>query len=646
MGFGFRRDQMYPTGHALPMSRAEMEARGQAELDVLLVTGDAYVDHPSFGVAIIGRLLEAQGFSVGIVAQPRIDRLDDILALGRPRLFVGVTAGNIDSMLCHLTAQRQPRRTDDYSPNGEPNRRPRRASIVYAQLCRRAFHGLPVILGGLEASLRRVAHYDYMSDSVHRSLLLDAKADFLVYGMAEHTISALSQGLAAGAPRAELEQIRGLAYRISPRSDREHLLESSPTSPDELLVLPSTEEVTRDPQAFAAMTRMLDLEHNPFSARRIFQSHEREGVMINPPSLPLSTAELDKVAALPFTRRPHPRYQNDRIPAFETVRHSVVTSRGCFGGCRFCSITAHAGRTVQSRSQDSIVAELEALASAPGFSGTISDLGAPTANMYGLGCTAPERARSCRRRSCLVPSPCPHLNRDQQPFRLLLERARGVRGVRHVFLASGIRHDLALESPQLIADLARHHTGGQLSVAPEHVNPQVLAHMGKPPISLYLKFAERFAQCSERADKQQYLVPYFLVGHPGSTLTDTLELALFLKAEGLRPRQVQQFIPTPMTAATAMYHTGLDPFTLQPVPVAKGGRERRLMKALALYYQPEMAADVREALKRLGRTDLIGTGPRALVCPLDVRAPRQTARGTPPRDGTRSSPKGRFGKRS
>ena len=585
-----------------------MRARGWDEIDILMVSGDAYVDHPAFGPVLVARLLLGRGYRVGLVPQPRWDTVDDVARLGRPRLFVGVSAGNLDSMLNKLTAQKKVRGEDQYSPDGRTNCRPNRASIVYANLCRRAFPGVPIVLGGIEASLRRIAHYDYWGDAVRRSILLDAKADLLVFGMGERAAGEIARRLAAGATMAELGDIRGTAHRLRNRSEWESLVVAPA-----VVTLPSYETVRDCKQAFARMTRDFQRETNPHNARSLLQPHGQEAVFLNPPALPLDEAELDALYDLPFTRRPHYRYAGSRIPAYETVKHSVVTMRGCFGGCAFCSVTEHEGRVIQSRSQENILREVRSLAQMAGFGGTLTDMGGPTANMYRLGCTDPNIEAKCRRLSCVHPTICLRLRTDQQPLVELLRAVRREPGVRHVFVASGIRYDLANRDPELIREIARHHTGGQLSVAPEHVAPAVLSRMRKPSIEQYERFAREFMEASIRANKEQFLVPYLIVGHPGSTLRDTIELALYLKCRGMRPRQIQQFIPTPMSVATTMYYTGIDPLKNEPVEVVREPRTRRLMKALLYWWDSRSWPLAREALHRAGRRDLIGTGSGYLV---------------------------------
>jgi uncharacterized radical SAM protein YgiQ len=611
----------------LPTSPEEMRARGWDELDVLIVTGDAYVDHPAFGPVLVARFLAGRGLRVGVVAQPRWTTTEDIARLGRPRLFVGVSAGNLDSMLNKLTAQKKMRGEDQYSPGGQTGLRPNRASIVYGNLCRQAFPGVPVVLGGIEASLRRIAHYDYWSDSVRRSILLDAKADLLVFGMGERAAWEIARRLAAGEPVEALKDIRGTAH--VKRSRREWAdLASAPSryvTDGKAVLLPSYEDVCADKTAFARMSRMFQMETNAHNARPLLQPHGEEAVYFNPPGLPLEEGEMDGLYDLPFTRRPHFVYGDERIPALETVRNSVVTMRGCFGGCTFCSITEHEGRIIQSRSADSVLREVRALSRMEGFRGTITDVGGPTANMYQLRCKDEETEHACRRLSCVHPGVCENLGTDHAPLIDLLRKVRAVPGVDHVYVASGIRYDLAERSPEFIRELARHHTGGQLSVAPEHTDPKVLEKMKKPPIAHYENFAEAFCRASEQAGKEQYLVPYFITGHPGSTIADTIELALWLKDQNLRPRQIQDFIPTPMAIATAMYFTGIDPLTMQPVPVVRDLREKRMLKALLYWWDDTHHPLAREALRKAGRHDLIGRGPRCLVPP----------EGGAPRDGRR-----------
>ncbi len=611
----------------LPTTREEMKLRGWDELDVLIVTGDAYVDHPAFGPVLIARFLEGRGYRVGIVAQPSWSGPEDIARMGRPRLFVGVSAGNLDSMLNKLTAQKKVRSEDQYSPGGRPNARPNRASIVYANLCRQAFPGLPVVLGGIEASLRRIAHYDYWSDSVRRSILLDAKADLLVFGMGERAAWEIAKRLDAGEKIDQLTDVRGTAHVRKNRNAWKdvaadpsvHVRDGKP------LVLPSYEDVCADKEAFARMSRMLQYETNAHNGRPLLQPHGDQAVYFNPPALPLEESDMDGLYDLPFVRKPHPSYRGEGIPAFETIKHSIVTMRGCFGGCTFCSITEHEGRIIQSRSQESVLREVRALSRMDDFRGTITDVGGPTANMYQMRCRDERTESACRRLSCVhvtdggpdgkgtPPRICENLVTDHGPLIDLLKKVRQEPGVDRVFVASGVRYDLATRSPEFIQQLARHHTGGQLSVAPEHSNPEVLAKMKKPPVESYERFAQSFCRASEEAGKEQYLVPYFITGHPGSTLKDTVELALWLKARNLRPRQVQDFIPTPMAIATAMFYTGIDPLTMERVDVVRDLRDKKLMKSLLYWWDPKQHDLAREALMRAGRKDLIGNSPKCLV---------------------------------
>jgi uncharacterized radical SAM protein YgiQ len=601
----------------LPTTREEMRARGWDELDVLVVTGDAYVDHPAFGPVLVARFLAGRGLRVGVVAQPRWSTPEDVARMGRPRLFVGVSAGNLDSMLNKLTAQKKVRSEDQYSPGGRTNMRPNRATLVYANLCRQAFPGLPVVIGGIEASLRRIAHYDYWSDSVRRSILLDSKADLLVFGMGELAAWEIARRLAAGERVEDLTDVRGTAHvRKNRRAWQDTAADASRYVTDgKTVVLPSYEDVARDKAAFAKMSRMLQFETNAHNARPILQPHGDEAVYFNPPALPLAESEMDALYDLPFVRRPHWGYGDEKIPAFETVKHSIVTMRGCFGGCTFCSITEHEGRIIQSRSADNVLREVRALSRMEEFRGTITDVGGPTANMYKMRCKDDETEHACRRLSCVHPGICENLVTDHAPIVNLLRRVRAEPGVERVYVASGVRYDLAARSPEFIRELARHHTGGQLSVAPEHTNPEVLDKMKKPPIEHYERFAQAFCQASEQAGKEQYLVPYFISGHPGSTLKDTIELGLWLKSKNMRPRQVQDFIPTPMAIATTMYVTGIDPLTNQPVPVVRDLREKRMMKALLYWWDEAHHELAREALKKAGRADLIGHGPHCLVPP-------------------------------
>ena len=613
------------------MTPAEVRRRGWDAVDVVFITGDAYVDHPSFAMAILGRVIEAEGFRVAILSQPDWRSCQPWRAFGRPRLCFAVSAGNMDSMLNHYTAARKVRNDDAYSPGGQIGRRPDRATLAYCQRAREAYPGVPVIAGGVEASLRRIAHYDYWSDKVRRSILLDAKADLLVYGMGERPLVETLRRLAAGEPVGRLHDIRGTAYRLgaratlpewhegavhgglSPSPGAEKASKALPDARSGTVVLPGYDEVRTDKRAFAEMTRLAHRESDPHGGRRLVQYHDREAVVVNPPALPLDEGELDRIYGLPFTRRPHPSYGEARIPAFEVVKDSVQILRGCFGGCSFCSLAAHQGRVVQSRSEASVLDELRRVAAGPDFKGIISDLGGPTANMYRMNCTRPEVRRRCRRPSCLHPKVCPLLDTDHGPLIRLMKAARRVPGIRQVLVASGVRMDLAERSAAYVNQLARHHTGGLLKVAPEHVHPDVLCRMRKPPVETFGQFRRKFQQAAAGAGKPLYLVPYFMAGHPGCDLHAMIGLAEYLKRHRLRPEQVQDFIPAPMDLATCAYHTGIDPLTGEEVYVPRGARERRLQRALLQYFVPENYDDVRRALEQAGRTDLIGAGPHCLI---------------------------------
>jgi len=589
----------------LPMSRSEMLARGWESVDVVLVSGDAYVDHPSFANGLLGRLLEAAGFRVAVLAQPEWRTCEAWREFGRPRLCFGISAGNMDSMINHYTANRKVRNDDAYSPNGTIGQRPDRATLAYCQRSREAFPGVPVVAGGVEASLRRIAHYDYWSDTVRRSILLDSKADLVGFGMGERTLLEIVRGLNAGKTVRELRGLRGVAYRLG--------ASEPPPAGDDTLELPAFEAVVSDPLAFCEMTRIAHLETNPHNARRLVQRHGREAVVVNPPALPLEQDEMDEVYGLPFSRRPHPAYGQARIPAFEVVENSVQIMRGCFGGCTFCSITAHEGRIIQSRSQESIITEIKLLAQQPGFKGTVSDIGGPTANMYQMRCTRPEVEAKCRRLSCVHPTVCKLLGTDHGPLKEVMREARSVAGVKRVLVASGVRMDLARRDPEYLQELAAHHVGGHLKVAPEHVDPEVLRLMKKPSADDYVEFDREFQAASQRVGKKQFTVPYFIASHPGSDVAEMIELAVFLKQNSYRPDQVQDFIPSPFDIAACMYHTGLDPMTKQPVKVTKGLKNRRMQRALLQFFKPENWFEVRRALEQAGRQDLIGSGCDCLI---------------------------------
>ena len=661
--FSYRKHWAHKFGRApfLPMTRDEMDELGWDSCDVILVTGDAYVDHPSFGMAVIGRVLEAQGFRVGIISQPDWTSVTDFQRLGRPNLFFGVTAGNMDSMVNRYTADRKIRSNDAYTPNGEGGRRPDRSVNVYAQRSREAYKGTPIVIGGIEASLRRIAHFDYWSDKVRRSCLLDSKADMLVYGNAERQIVEIAHRLAAGESVAELTDIRGTAYvrkhlptdwyevdsthidtpreisppldpyaMSSPGCDRQGIEEGPRVvrfqreiPPRErshsYIRLPDYAEVKSDPVLYAHASRILHLETNPGNARPLVQRYDKREVWINPPPIPLTSKELDGVFELPYQRRPHRCYGQANIPAYEMIRFSVNIMRGCFGGCTFCSITEHEGRIIQSRSEDSIVKEIETIRdTVPGFTGHVSDIGGPTANMYRLACKEKSIEETCRRLSCVYPGICKNLNTNHAPLIQLYRRVRKLPGIKKVFIASGLRYDLAVESPEYVKELVTHHVGGYLKIAPEHTEDGPLSKMMKPGMGAYDRFKKLFERYSKEAGKEQYLIPYFIAAHPGTSDEDMMNLALWLKQNGFRADQVQTFLPSPMASATAMYHTGKNPLhrisrDSETVFVPRGLKMRRLHKAFLRYHDAENWPLLREALKRMGREDLIGNGKKHLV---------------------------------
>lgn len=594
----------------LPMTPAEVAARGWDAVDVVFVTGDAYVDHPSFAMAILGRVLEAAGFRVAILSQPDWRSCAPWRQFGRPRLFFAVSAGNMDSLINHYTANRKVRNDDAYSPGGRIGLRPDRATLPYCHRAREAFPGVPVIAGGVEASLRRLAHYDYWSDTVRRSILLDAKADLLVYGMGEQRIVDIAQRFAAGATVRDMRQLRGVAYVLGAR---EAASQTTSNVLDQPIQLPSYEAVKADKMAFVEATRVIHINTNPLNARTLVQFHDREAVVVTPPSLPVSQAEMDQIYDLPYTRRPHPSYR-ESIPAHEMIKDSITIMRGCFGGCTFCSITAHQGRIIQSRSQESVLKEVRKMAADPEFSGIVSDIGGPTANMYQMRCSRPEVEAKCKRLSCVHPTICKLLGTDHGPLVELMRRARTEPGIRKVLVASGIRMDLAQLSPEYMQELAAHHVGGHLKVAPEHTDPIVLGLMKKPVNNNFEGFTDEFKRASQEAGKpKQYIVPYFIASHPGSDLHAMIGLALFLKRNGYRPDQVQDFIPAPFDIATCMYYTGIDPFSKEQVYVARQLRDRKLQRALMQFFKPENWFSVREALIQAGRQDLIGGGCDCLI---------------------------------
>ncbi len=632
--FSYRKHWAHRFGTApvLPMSRAEMEGLGWDSCDVVLVTGDAYIDHPSFGMAIVGRLLESQGFRVGIIAQPDWGDASAFKALGKPNLFFGVTAGNMDSMVNRYTSDRRLRHDDAYTPHDAGGKRPDRAVIVYSQRCREAWRDVPIVIGGIDASLRRIAHYDYWSDKVRRSVLVDAKADLLVYGNGERAIIDIAHRLAAGETAATLTDVRGTAFMRSAVPGDWHVADlasiDEPAAPlpagaprDRVVVrLPAYEDVSTDPVLYAHTSRVLHQESNPGNARALIQRHGDREVWLNPPPLPLSTPELDGVFALPYARAPHPSYGDARIGAWEMIRFSVNIMRGCFGGCSFCSITEHEGRVIQSRSEDSILNEIQQIRDrTPGFTGTISDVGGPTANMWRLNCNDAAIQAICRRLSCVYPDICKNLGTDHGPLIGLYRKARALPGIKRVLVASGVRYDLAVKSPAYVKELVSHHVGGYLKIAPEHTEPGPLSKMMKPGLGAYDRFKALFDRFAREAGKEYYLIPYFIAAHPGTTDTDMMNLALWLKKNGFRADQVQNFLPSPLSLATAMYHSGRNPLVAvrrqggEEVYVPKGLTQRRLHKAFLRYHDAENWPVLRQALQRMGRADLIGPGKHHLI---------------------------------
>lgn len=593
-------------------------------VDFVLVTGDAYVDHPSFANAVIGRLLESRGYRVAILSQPDWRSADAFKAFGAPRIAWLVSSGNLDSMLNNYTAHKRPRSDDTYAPAGKGGLRPDYATVVYSQRCREAFTGVPIVCGGVEVSMRRLAHYDYWKDKIKRSMVLDARADLVVYGMGERPLLAIVDRLQAGEPIGSIRDVPGTLYAVGKRGRPHFVADDWPEDrdwrdhlPEGVGELPSYEALKGDdPESkrlFARAANIFHKEHNPARARILIQRHADQTVVMNPPQEGLDTPGLDAVYALPYNRVPHPSYKGANIPAFEMVKDSVNVMRGCFGGCTFCAITEHQGKAIQSRSHESVMNEVRAIAAQPDFKGYISDLGGPTANMYEMVCGDPEVEKACRRPSCVHPTICKLLVTDHGPIKKLMKDAREVEGVRQVFVASGVRMDLANRDQEYINELAAHHVGGHLKVAPEHVDAQALKLMKKPGPEVYEEFERRFSKASERAKKEQYLVPYFVSSHPGCDMKGAVGLGEFLKDRKLRPRQVQDFIPTPSTPATCMWWTGLDPYTMKPVHVERKMREKRKQKALMQHFLPENADLVREALHETGRTDLIGNHAAALV---------------------------------
>ena len=671
--------ECFGTAPFLPVSRADMEQLGWDSCDIVIVSGDAYVDHPSFGMAVIGRLLEAQGYRVGIIAQPDWHSAEPFKVLGKPNLFFGVTAGNMDSMINRYTADRKIRSDDAYTPDDIGGKRPDRCSIVYSQRCREAYKEVPIVIGGIEASLRRIAHYDYWQDKVRRSILADARADILLYGNAERAIVEIANRLAQGDTLEQITDVRGTAFFIkdlppdwtvidSTNVDKPGRVENkvspyaiidqtaceaqtgnnkSPSTEITLegklarvqqkleqrlktvVRLPSFNDVSRDPVLYAHASRVLHLETNPGNARALVQNQGGRKIWFNPPPIPLTTAEMDYVFGFEYARVPHPVYGKARIPAYEMIRYSVNIMRGCFGGCTFCSITEHEGRIIQNRSEDSIIREIEQIRDkVPGFTGVISDLGGPTANMYRLACKSKTIESACRRPSCVYPGICENLNTDHSSLISLYRRARGVDGVKKVLISSGLRYDLAIESPEYVEELVTHHVGGYLKIAPEHTEQGPLSKMMKPGMGSYDRFKALFEKFSKKAGKDQYLIPYFISAHPGTTDEDMLNLAIWLKQNGFKADQVQNFYPSPMATATTMYHTGKNPLKRvkrdsEEVITPKGDIQRRLHKAFLRYHDPANWPMLRQALTRMGREDLIGKTKAHLIPAFQPRGDRE-----------------------
>lgn len=653
--------ECYGTAPFLPTSREEMEQLGWDSCDIIIVTGDAYVDHPSFGMAIIGRLLESQGFRVGIISQPQWHSKDDFMSLGQPNLFFGITAGNMDSMINRYTADKKLRKDDAYTPGNVSGKRPDRATLVYSQRCKEAYKDVPIVLGGIEASLRRIAHYDYWSDKVRRSIIFDAKADILLFGNAERALVDVAHRLAMGEDIQSMTDIRGTAVIRKDIPENFTVVDSSriekprkeafiPPNPyqtesacdtkkqdtnsaipisirpsrhdaaNSVVRLPSYEKLQNDRILYAHASRVMHLETNPYSGRALVQKHGERDLWVNQAPIPLTTEEMDFVYDLPYARVPHPKYGQEKIPAYEMIKTSVNIMRGCFGGCSFCSITEHEGRIIQNRSQESIINEMESIRDkVPGFTGTISDLGGPTANMYRLGCKDPKAEANCRRPSCVFPGICNKLNTDHKHTIDLYRAARNVEGVKKVMVASGVRYDLAIESPEYVKELVTHHVGGYLKIAPEHTEKGPLDLMMKPGMGTYDKFKEMFEKYSKEAGKKQYLIPYFISAHPGTEDEDMLNLALWLKSNDFECDQVQNFYPSPMCNATSMYYSETNPLKRvkykkrEDLPVAKGERQRRLHKALLRYHDPANWPMLREALQSMGKAHLIGDKPGCLI---------------------------------
>ena len=600
----------------LPVSKEDMESRGWWWYDFLIVTGDAYVDHPSFGPTVIARVLEAEGFRVAILAQPDWHSAEAFRAMGRPRLGVMIGSGNLDSMVAHYTAAKKRRSEDFYSPGKKAGLRPDRAVIVYANRAREAFPDLPIIIGGLEASLRRFAHYDYWEDKVRRSALVDAGADLLVYGMGEYASIEIAKRLKKKQPVSSMTDIRGTAFMASDPSECKF----------DSVTVPSFEAVSTNMEDYANATRVEYEEHDPVRGRAIIQQHDRRYLVVNPPAMPLSTKELDRVAELPYTRQYHPMYEAlGGVPAIEEVKFSVIHNRGCFGGCNFCALAFHQGRMVTSRSHESVIREVTALTKLPDFKGYINDVGGPSANFRHPSCKKQLKYGMCPDKRCLAPTPCKNLDADHSDYLSLLRKLRAIPGIKKVFVRSGIRYDYMLEdkNQDFFSELVKYHISGQLKVAPEHCIDSVLDYMGKPHIGVYEKFMEQYRRLNDRYSKEQYVVPYLMSSHPGSTLQDAVALAEYLNRRGRQPEQVQDFYPTPGTISTCMYYTGIDPMTMKKVYVAKTPHEKAMQRALLQWKRPDKRKLVIEALKEAGREDLIGYGPECLVRP--DRAPGRPA---------------------
>lgn len=566
-----------------------MKARNWSELDVLFVTGDAYIDHPAFGTPLLARLLESAGYRVGILAQPDWKNPEAFKLMGRPKLFAAISAGAMDSLVNHYTAAKKIRRDDAYTPGGQAGKRPNRAVIAYTAAVKGAFKGLPTVIGGIEASLRRLAHYDYWDDKVRRSILVDSKADLLLYGMAENALLTLTNRLATGEQIDHISDIRGTALLCKEVTQA-------------TIELPSFEQANEDPDDYNRAFKLSSEQQNPFSGKPLSQRHGNRTVLINPPAVPLSEVELDRVYALPFTRKPHPSY-TEKIPAFEQIRNSITSHRGCFGGCAFCAITHHQGKTIQSRSENSILQEIDRLAGQKDFHGTLTDVGGPTANMYGLGCGNPAAEKNCRRDSCLYPAPCKNLKTSDQRAVRLLGKIRKRDKIKHVFVASGVRYDLLQYQQQYFDDLLQHHVGGLLKVAPESTSDRVTNAMHKPGAAIFTDFLQRFRLRSHQLGLRQSIVPYLISGHPGCELSDMVDVALYLKRHNLQVEQVQDFTPTPGSLSTCIYHTGKDPFTGKQLHIPRTTKEKRLQKSLLLYHKPESKQGVLDALRLCDRED-------------------------------------------